>query len=486
MRHGMKAYEELVGGEGRLINYRADRHKAQDLFRRTLPDIEIARRPYVLQDLSMSGIAVFANRENGWSGEPGEQVPIHIRLGNTVLHEGRGRICRVEPTPFGTKVALQLTSGYLDIPQLVARHEEICLRRELEGGLNAASEHIPPEYRQLTSDILHLLRRYRSAIKQFNGTANPHTPENESRMAEVLSICEERILPEWRTLWHQANALVEPIMKDPEALKETKRFTELVLTPEFMEAPVWKRAYEKPLGYPGDFEAMNYIYTWRRQGTTPYGKLLHRIGLDTAECIANRMVMMQQIIAEIVANKNGPVHMTNLACGPAQEIINFLRRGFIPHAVHITLIDQDHQALSQAYERIYPETLRLAGQASVNCLHASFGQLLKGTQLLDKIPAQDLIYMVGLVDYLSQRAARALINGLYRQLAPGGCLVVGNVKKSPASLLWPTEFLCDWSLVYRTEAETFDLARDLPASTTTVKTDASDCVQMLYIRKPDA
>lgn len=480
----MRAYEELVGGEGNRVNYRADRYKVRDLFRKVQPDIEIGHLAYSLHDLSMSGIAVFANHKHGWAGEPGEHVPIHIRLDDTILHEGRGRICRVEPTPFGTKVALQLTSGYLDIPQLIARHEEVCLRRELEGGLEAASGRIHPQYRQLAADILHLLRRYRAALEKFNNPANPYTPENESRIADALSLCEERILPECRVLWSQANALVEPIMADPQARMETKRFTELLITPEFLDGPIWKRSYEKPLGYPGDYEIMNYVYSWRRQGATPFGKLLHRIGLDGMECIANRMVMMQQTIAEIVANKNGPVHITNLACGPAQEIVNFLRRDSIPQTVHITLIDQERDALTQAYERTYPETLRHAGQASVNCLHASFGQLIKGATLLEKIPSQDLIYAVGLVDYLSQRKARNLTNELYQQLAPGGLLVLGNVKKGPSSLLWPAEFLSDWTLLYRTEAETFDMAKDLQAANATVKADASDRVQMLSIRKP--
>ncbi len=481
----MKAYEELVGEEGHRVNYRADRYKVGDLFRRVLPDIEIDHLPYALHDVSMSGIAVFANHRTNWSGERSDEVSIHLRLGDTVLHEGRGRICRIEPTPFGTKIAIQLTSGYLDIPELLARHEEICLHRELEDGLKATNALIPPAYRELVSDVLHLLRRYRVALEKFEADQDPHTPADDARLADVLSICEERILPEYRALWDQANALVQPVMADPEALKETKRFTELVLTPEFLEGPIWKRSYEKPLGYPGDFEVMNYVYAWRRQGTSAFGKLLHRIGLDGGECIANRMVMMQQTIAEVVAGKTGPVQITNLACGPAREIVNYLRLGALPQAVRVTLIDQDQQALAQAYERTYPETLRLDGQATVNCLHASFGQLLKGENLLKKIPAQDLIYTVGLVDYLDAPKARLLISGLYRQLAPGGFLVIGNVKQGPSSLLWPAEFLCDWSLVYRTEADMCELAKDLPSATVTVKADTTDRIQLLYLRKPD-
>ncbi|MEW5705055.1 MAG: class I SAM-dependent methyltransferase [Pseudomonadota bacterium] len=480
----MKAYGELVGEVGRRIHYRADRYKVRDLFRRVLPDVTVDHSSFTLHDLSMSGFAVFAGRQDDWHGEIDAELPIRLRLGNAVLHEGLGRVRRVEPTPFGTKVALQIINGYLDIPALVSVHDEACLRQELAGGLEAANDRIAPAYRQLVADVLHLLRRYRLALDKFDRPTNPHTPADDVRMAEALSICEERILPECRALWYQANALVEPALEDPETLRQTKRFTELVLTPEFLEGPIWKRSYEKPLGYPGDYEVMNYVYAWRRQGATAFGKLLHRVGLDGMECIANRMVMMQQTIAEVVARKTGPVHITNLACGPAQEVVNYLKLAHLPNPVHLTLIDQDQRALAQAYERTYPETLRLAGQASVNCLHVAFVQLMKGEKILEKIPPQDLIYAIGLVDYLSARQASTLLKSLYQQLAPGGCLVIGNVKKGRHGLLWPAEFLCDWSLVYRTEADLADLARDLPTATRTIKSDATDRIQLLYLQRP--
>ena len=57
----------------------------------------------------------------------------------------------------------------------------------------------------------------------------------------------------------------------------------------------WWRCYEKPLGYPGDFEVMNYVYTWRHQGETVFGRLLHRIGLHAMECVTSRMVMMHSM-----------------------------------------------------------------------------------------------------------------------------------------------------------------------------------------------
>ncbi len=71
----------------------------------------------------------------------------------------------------------------------------------------------------------------------------------------------------------------------------------------------------------------------------------------------------------------------------------------------------------------------------MNCLHTSFGQLLKTGELFGKLAPQDLIYTVGLIDYLAARRAKALVSSLYQHLAPGGTLIVGNMMKTPQSAI---------------------------------------------------
>jgi hypothetical protein len=480
-------YEELSGAEGRRVFYRAERFDAARLFGGIVPQVEINHGGYRLNDLSIGGLAILAGRATEFTCEVGAQVPIRLRLGGTVLHEGRGRICRIDPTPLGEKVALHLTDSYFDIPRIVAQSKEASLRRELDGWLGAGPERVEPEYRQHCIDVLHLLRRYRFAIEKFGAPANESSDEaNSACTADVLSLCEERILPQCRALWRRGNELVRPLMDDPEALDATKRFTELIVTPEFLAGPIWRRCYDKPLGYPGDYQVMNYVYSRQPEGETPYTRLLHRIGLDGMESIAARMVTMQQVIARTVTERPGsePVRIASLACGPAQEVVNYLRLRSLPRPVHFTLIDQDCHALSHAYHQTYPEVVRLKGRGRVECLHTSFSQLLKTNHLFQRIGPQDLIYAVGLLDYLGERAARSLVAGLYERLTPGGRLVVGNVKDARNGFLWPAEFVCDWSLVYRNEDEMRRLADNIDSPLVEVRTDSSSQVCFLHLSKP--
>lgn len=472
----IRSYENLSGKEGCKVFYRADRYKVRELFSRVLPRVEIGGQPFALHDLSMSGIAVYGDRRLDWPGEPGQEVRVECHLEEISLYHGTARVVRVESTPFGPKVALQLTDGYLDIPAIAGQHREVALRRALEEE-RAATALIEPDYRRLCGDVVHLLRYARRSLEGIDGA------ESE----EMLRICEEVMLPEWRTLWHAANDIVAPYLDDPDVLIAAKRFTELVVTPELLDGPIWRRSYEKPLGYPGDYEIMNYVYRWRHEGESAYARLVHRLGLEVVECIATRMEAVKKVIATALAEHAGAdvVRIASLGAGPAQEVVAYLKLDALPAKVDFTLIDQDHAALSQAYERTYPDVVRFAGQVSVHCLEASFIQLMKAGQLFRKMPPQDLIYSVGLTDYLSDRRARALIGALYDQLAPGGRLLVANLSDSPKGTLWPAEFVSDWTLVYRTEDEFRALADGVTsAAKIDMSKDSTGNVYLMSIGKP--
>ena len=228
------------------------------------------------------------------------------------------------------------------------------------------------------------------------------------------------------------------------------------------------------------------MYNWRRKGDTPFAKLVHRLGLEVAECIATRMVMVQQTIAEIVTDgpQDTTARITNLGSGPAQEIQNYLRVRALPRPVEFTLIDQEVDALASAFANTHPLTLAHAGAAKISCLHISFMDLLKTTNLEFSLPPQDLIYSVGLIDYLAPRRAASLVETLYRRLASGGTLVIGNMKDTATGNLWPMEVICDWSLYYRNEAEMLAMADGLDLGRAQVREDPTGRALLMFLRKP--
>ncbi len=486
----MRTYEELAGETGRRVFYRAERFAARDLFTRMPPKVVIGGSPYTLENLSMSGLAASVAGANHLAMAPGSEVPVVLVGESGPLFTGTGHLRRVEARSLDTLVAVSFRGSTLDIPALVNRHSESLIQRELNGGLSHALESVPSEYRRFCADVMHLLRAYRSTLSRFeNLSRRDGEAPDPARIETVYGAAEERILREWHKLWHEGNALVRPLMNSPHALAGIKAFTEQVLTPEFMSGPIWNRSYRKPLGYPGDYQMMNYVYEWKPRGANVYERLVHRIGLDVAECIATRMVMIQHTIAEVSAARAGalaPARVLSLGCGPAQEVMNFLAVRRLPHPVEFTLVDQDRDALDYAYRRVFPEVVRHDDGSDVHCLQVSFIELMKASKVFRSLPPQDLIYTVGLVDYLSMKRIQRLARALWDKLAPGGTLVIGNMADVPGGNLWPMEFLCDWSLHYRSEPQMLEMAAGIPGAEIELRPDPTGRVYMLYLKKPAA
>src|SRR3546814_1475078 len=88
---------------------------------------------------------------------------------------------------------------------------------------------------------------------------------------------------------------------------------------------------------------MKIVYSRQRQGDTPFAKLMHYLGLDALECVATRMVVVQQSIMELLGRSDGgaPLRITNLGAGSAQEVRNILRLDRLPAPVAFTLMDQE-------------------------------------------------------------------------------------------------------------------------------------------------
>jgi extracellular factor (EF) 3-hydroxypalmitic acid methyl ester biosynthesis protein len=475
----VRTYEELTGARGREMFYRAERYKVSDLFGRGAPTLVLEGDPYVLRDVSLSGLGAATARGSNYVPGVGHRVAVRLGIRNVSLFEGRGEVARVEPASTGTKLGVRIVDRGIDVTQIVTKYQECLVQADLDDW-ESSDVAVGPAYRQLCSDALHLLRTYRAVLDRFEATK-----PDASAAAKMLAACEERIIPRWRSLWARGNELVSTMDRSGREWRATKRYTELVLTPDFIQGAFARRCYQKPLGYPGDYEVMNMAYDRRYEGDRLADKLIHRVGLEVGECIANRMTIMRQAIADVVSTPGqGVVRIANLGSGPAREVIDYLKVPALPRPVDFTLIDQDHAALSQAYERSLPEVMRHKGRATLACLQSSFAQLLSTGELFGRLPDQNLIYSVGLIDYLTARRAKALVESLYEHLAPGGALIVGNMKSGSTSTLWPVEFITDWSLAYRDGRDLLAIAADLPGAALEISEDSANRVCVLSARKP--
>lgn len=480
----MLAYEELKGSNGRQIFFRPKRYEASDLFAGAPPKVWLKSAIYRLSDISLTGVCVTANQSVDATFEVGELVPFAVKQAGLSIFEGKAKVVRAERSVFGSKVALNLVDGVVDFHSLLRRNAQARISQQLATLDPHVGGMVSQEYRAHCADVLRFLRAYR-AVVEASVKPFPHQSAGMS-VDEAYAMCEERIIPQWRSLWRAGNQLVVDVMADKKRLEAMKEYTELVLTPEFNHGPVWHRSYFKPAGYPGDFEIMNYVYDWQREGADVYGQLMHRIGLDVAECIGTRMHVVRKVLGDAVRAQKGdtPVRVLSLGCGSAREVELYLKDPEAPQGpVRFTLIDQEANALAYAYEHAHPLTISMKPQAKVQAINVSFTDVLRGGAWLDDVGPQDLIYSVGLLDYLIDRRARSLAARLYERLAPGGMLIIGNMNETELSNLWPMEFITDWHLFYRTDKDMMGWTEGLAGARGWTETDPTGRVRLLFVRK---
>jgi hypothetical protein len=243
-------------------------------------------------------------------------------------------------------------------------------------------------------------------------------------------------------------------------------YAEAALMPLLYACPMHRRAFEKPLGYVGDFRLMELYYASEPTADSAFGRFLQTIalGYSLGRAVVGREAVMRAAVRQLVEEDTlEPARVLSVAAGPAMELRRLLEGEGrdelrIVRPVELILLDQDENALEVAHRQLTRLLLERHGGAlpvTVTCLHLSIRQLLRPQTPEEREVAQsvanlDLIYSGGLYDYLPDAFCAWLTGFFYSRLRAGGRLLLGNLREAPDST-WLMEFVLDWPLYYRTE-----------------------------------
>lgn len=210
-----------------------------------------------------------------------------------------------------------------------------------------------------------------------------------------------------------------------------------------LEDPYIARCVTKPRGYAGDAEVIDMIYNKSFQAeTTVRGERIFRQGINfpTAEAVRLRKDAAQAFVGDAVRNGK---RILSLACGHFREGDPLIGQDLST----VTLVDQD--ALSLA-------VVRQRHGAAVTCHEANVFSFLRGAAARGE--RFDLIYTLGLTDYLDDRAMALLHRMVAAVMAPGGTFLLANFVPDHLSAAW-MEAVMDWHLIYREPEELAAFAR---------------------------
>jgi extracellular factor (EF) 3-hydroxypalmitic acid methyl ester biosynthesis protein len=146
------------------------------------------------------------------------------------------------------------------------------------------------------------------------------------------------------------------------------------------------------------------------------------------------------------------------------------------------LLDQDSAALDDARDTLNELEDRLGEALDVTLVRDSVRTLLRNLDLTQRWGRFDLIYSMGLFDYLTPPVAQAVLRRLYELLVPGGELLIGNFHPQNPSRLY-MEYWMDWSIYYRDQREFLELVRELPDATSSLSFEETGSQMFLSVRK---
>jgi len=338
-----------------------------------------------------------------------------------------------------------------------------------------------PEYRDTVDATVDLLETYRALVA-------PRDTGEPTATALPLDEVVEDLWRDWRALWSEATECLADLARDRDHVAGAKQYTESRLTRALLDAPLWRQAYAKPRGYPGDYLVMNYIYEGRPAGTSAFARLAHALAVKIGQFVVRRKEFVRAAIAGLAAAPDAPAELriASLGCGPAREIVEYLAQDAdCAGTLAFTLLDQDEAALRFAGRSIANAVARRrdAAQIRVAPRKVSVLRLLRDVSPADVLGQPDFIYSAGLFDYFSDRTCRRLTRRLYSALRPGGALLLGNMKAG-TDMAWPLEFIADWSLTYRNAERVLSWADGLHGAEVQLRTEVTGYDYMLRVSKP--
>jgi len=269
--------------------------------------------------------------------------------------------------------------------------------------------------------------------------------------ARLLSLNELELASEPIELFHQVSGWIHDISAEILFLerqgitKETIKSRLTDVRKVHAAAPWVQRLQKWPRGYQGDFETIEKMASGATSfevDTVP--KIIEKVALNSiaAQQHRNKLIHQERRIRDF-ASRN--CNIFSIACGGSLDAISALSE-LSASAGDYYINDIDEEALNLSSHRLESLGSRLkVERGSIVDVFRSrqlgqFGSILAG----------------GLFDYLPEKIAVFVVRQAIAHLEPGGEFFFTNIREGNLFRPW-IEYLADWELIERSEAEIHDL-----------------------------
>lgn len=247
---------------------------------------------------------------------------------------------------------------------------------------------------------------------------------------------------------HQARKL-ELFINHKSTLKSIKTYFREKVGFSAYQSKLVKRAFEKPQGYPGDYELLENIYN-NIIISAGFGRYWDRYFLDDAlaEAVRDRknetVQYLKKYLDKTIKQK---VKILNLACGSSRDLGDLFEKlnKKQKEMLEVVCFDQDGEALE------YSEEILSKYKVEVSYVKGDIINI-SSDRHQESLGGQDIVYSIGLTDYLPNRMLRQFLSSCYDLLADKGELFISH---KDHTVYAPTvqDWFCSWTFFPRIEEE---------------------------------
>ena len=437
-----------------------------------------------VEDLSSHGLAILVPG----AGDSQSLLLWGDRLGSLklwqdgeLLHRGGALVRRVERRGLDLLLGVELDPEPLDLGRVYRHASRASARERWQAALKeSANDETTPAFKGWLFDLrLHLetAQQFLDQEEKALSAADLYTKQRTRQ--DLLEALASDVIDRMDRAGQELHALVNGL--DPSSHDAHRRLLKQRLVPLLQESPFLRRAFEKPLGYAGDFEMMNMLYRDHAEGETLFGQALNMWATQTpvAQANINRLTFIESQIRLALSSTQGRLKVTSIGCGPARELQNLLETSpELGHRLEVALIDQGEEAITHCERTLGPLAVRTG--VKVKFHRESIRRFLTVRQAERTFGHRHLVFSGGLFDYLGDRAYKVLLQVLYDALLPGGRLLLGNVAAHNPSR-WAMEYFVDWVVIHRSPDDLKVLASSLHPRPTEIRVESEPSGVNLFL-----
>ncbi|MBI1346941.1 hypothetical protein GC163_11705 [bacterium] len=292
------------------------------------------------------------------------------------------------------------------------------------------------------------VRELTDTLTRLESQIDPNAEPNDAAiLSEVIAAIDRCELA--------CEELGKSLANDTPLLRKTQQQFRVIIAPWFSLSWYMRHALSKPRGYAGDYLMLTAIYETRTK-SLGIGGYLDRYFLQTelGKAVKNRLLMAREFLVDELLQRR-QMTVLDIASGPGREYTGPFD---LPAdtLMQVACVDQDEAALDSIQEAIVPQ---LPPQIQLTGVKHNALKMGNARLNIEAFGRRDVIYSVGLFDYIPTRLLVKMLTGIRNSLAEGGVIYLA-FKDCRYYNATKYQWLVDWYFYQRTEEECRDLLVD--------------------------